>query len=72
MPGRRSVSPPANLGFAAVTENQHLCAGLNVHRGRITNKAAAKSVGLSFPTMKATARRTSHAIVFSSESLPRT
>jgi alanine dehydrogenase len=37
----------ANLGFAAVTQNPHLRAGLNVHRGRITNKAVAESLGLS-------------------------
>ena len=38
----------ANLGFAAVTQNPHLRAGLNVHRGRITNKAVAESLGLSY------------------------
>jgi alanine dehydrogenase len=37
----------ANLGFAAVTQDPHLRAGLNVHRGRITNKAVAESLGLS-------------------------
>jgi alanine dehydrogenase len=37
----------ARLGFAAVTQNPHLRAGLNVHRGRITNKAVAESLGLS-------------------------
>ena len=37
----------ANLGFAAVTQNPHLRAGLNIHRGRITNKAVAESLGLS-------------------------
>ena len=37
----------ANLGFAAVTQNPHLRAGLNIHRGRITNKAVADSLGLS-------------------------
>ena len=37
----------AKLGFAAVTQNPHLRAGLNVHRGRITNKAVAESLGLS-------------------------
>ena len=39
----------ANSGFAAVTQNPHLRAGLNVHRGRITNKAVAESLGLSCP-----------------------
>jgi alanine dehydrogenase len=28
--------------------NPHLRAGLNVHRGRVTNKAVAESLGLSF------------------------
>jgi alanine dehydrogenase len=37
----------AQSGFAAVTQNPHLRAGLNVHRGRITNKAVAESLGLS-------------------------
>ncbi|QWG11612.1 alanine dehydrogenase [Bradyrhizobium sediminis] len=37
----------ANLGFAAVTQNPHLRAGLNVHRGRLTNKAVAESLGLA-------------------------
>jgi alanine dehydrogenase len=30
-----------------VTQDPHLRAGLNVHRGRITNKAVADSLGLS-------------------------
>jgi alanine dehydrogenase len=38
----------ANKGLAAVAENPHLRAGLNVHRGRLTCKAAAESLGLSF------------------------
>ena len=38
----------ANKGFAAVIENPHLRAGLNVHRGRITHKAVAESLGISF------------------------
>lgn len=37
----------AKDGFAAVTKNPHLRDGLNVHRGRITNKAVAESLGLS-------------------------
>jgi alanine dehydrogenase len=37
----------ASKGFAAVTQNPHLRAGLNVHRGRIANKAVAESLGLS-------------------------
>jgi alanine dehydrogenase len=36
----------ANKGFAAVLENPHLRAGLNVHRGRLTSKAVAESLGL--------------------------
>jgi alanine dehydrogenase len=36
----------ADRGFAAVVENPHLGAGLNVHRGRITCKAVAESLGL--------------------------
>ena len=38
----------ANKGFAATIENPHLRAGLNVHRGRLTHKAVAESLGLSF------------------------
>jgi alanine dehydrogenase len=38
----------ASKGFEAVLENRHLRAGLNVHRGRVTHKAVAESLGLSF------------------------
>jgi alanine dehydrogenase len=38
----------ASQGFAAVIENSHLRAGLNVHRGCLTHKAVAESLGLSF------------------------
>jgi alanine dehydrogenase len=38
----------ARQGFAAAVENPHLRAGLNVHRGRIANKAVADSLGLEF------------------------
>lgn len=38
----------ANKGFAAVLETPHLRNGLNVHRGRVTNKAVAESLGLEF------------------------
>jgi alanine dehydrogenase len=38
----------ANKGVAAAIENPHLRAGLNVHRGRLTYKAVADSLGLSF------------------------
>jgi alanine dehydrogenase len=43
----------AKHGFAAVTQDPHLRAGLNVHRGRITNKAVADSLGLSLPPIAA-------------------
>jgi alanine dehydrogenase len=43
----------ASDGFAAVTKNPHLRAGLNVHRGQITNKAVAESLGLSCPPLAA-------------------
>jgi alanine dehydrogenase len=36
----------ANKGFAAVLEDPHLRAGLNVHRGRLTYQAVAESLGL--------------------------
>jgi alanine dehydrogenase len=35
----------ANKGLNALAENQHLRNGLNVHRGRITNKAVAEALG---------------------------
>src|ERR1700730_2810758 len=38
----------ASQGFAAFFEDPHLRAGLNVHRGRLTYKAVAESLGLSF------------------------
>ena len=38
----------ANKGMAAVMDNLHLRAGLNVYRGRLTNKAVAESLGLAF------------------------
>jgi alanine dehydrogenase len=38
----------ANKGFAAIIENLHLRAGLNVHHGRLTYKAVAESLGLPF------------------------
>jgi alanine dehydrogenase len=38
----------ANKGFAAAVEDPHLRAGLNIHRGRVTHKAVAESLGLSF------------------------
>jgi len=43
----------ANKGFAAVIENPYLRAGLNVHRGRLTHKAVADSLGLAFSPIEA-------------------
>jgi alanine dehydrogenase len=40
----------ANKGLNAIQDNAHLRAGLNVHKGRITYKAVAESLGLSFAT----------------------
>jgi alanine dehydrogenase len=37
----------ARDGLKAVRQDLHLAAGLNVHRGRITNKAVADSLGLA-------------------------
>jgi alanine dehydrogenase len=38
----------ADQGLAALARNPHLRAGLNVHRGKITHRAVAESLGLSF------------------------
>jgi alanine dehydrogenase len=38
----------ANKGFAAVPDDPHLRAGLNVHRGRLTCRAVAESLNLPF------------------------
>ncbi len=38
----------AGKGLAAIAENPHLRAGLNIHGGRFTHKAAAESLGLPF------------------------
>ena len=35
----------ADKGLKAIAENRHLRAGLNVHRGRITNEAVASALG---------------------------
>ncbi len=35
----------ADRGIAAIAEDQHLRAGLNVHKGRVTNKAVAEALG---------------------------
>jgi alanine dehydrogenase len=38
----------AGKGLAALARNPHLAAGLNVHRGRLTHKAAAESLDLPY------------------------
>ncbi|SHN84717.1 alanine dehydrogenase [Bradyrhizobium erythrophlei] len=38
----------AKKGFTAVLDDAHLRAGLNVHMGRLTNRAVADSLGLTF------------------------
>jgi alanine dehydrogenase len=46
----------AGKGLAALAGNPHLAAGLNVHRGHLTHKAAAESLGLPYlPADKAIA-----------------
>ena len=45
----------ASKGFAAVTQDPHLRAGLNVYRGRIANKAVAESLGVSYAPIDAIA-----------------
>jgi alanine dehydrogenase len=45
----------AHNGFAAVTKDPHLRAGLNVYRGRIANKAVAESLGVSYAPIDAIA-----------------
>ena len=35
----------ADFGLAAIAENPHLRAGLNVHKGRVTNRAVADALG---------------------------
>jgi alanine dehydrogenase len=42
----------ARGGIKAVTQDPHLRAGLNVHRGRITNRAVAESLGLALPPVE--------------------
>jgi alanine dehydrogenase len=45
----------ASRGIAAVTQDPHLRAGLNVYRGRIANKAVAESLGVSYAPIDAIA-----------------
>ena len=42
----------ANKGIKAMVDDHHLRNGLNVHRGRITNKAVAESLGLDLADAK--------------------
>jgi alanine dehydrogenase len=43
----------ANKGFAAVIDDPHLRAGLNVYRARLTYRAVAESLGLPFSPIPA-------------------
>jgi alanine dehydrogenase len=36
----------ADKGIDAIVENKHLQNGLNVHKGKITNKAVAEALGI--------------------------
>ena len=45
----------ANKGFAAVLENPHLRAGLNVYRGRLTCEPVARSLGMPYSPIEKTA-----------------
>jgi alanine dehydrogenase len=42
----------ASKGIRAVAENRHLGAGLNIHRGHLTYKAVAESLGLTFSSIE--------------------
>jgi alanine dehydrogenase len=43
----------AAKGFAAVHDDPHLLAGVNVHAGRVANKAVADSLGMTFARVAA-------------------
>ncbi|PTM95275.1 alanine dehydrogenase [Mycoplana dimorpha] len=43
----------ADRGLKAIAEDRHLRAGLNVHRGRITNSAVAEALGYEMSTPEA-------------------
>lgn len=43
----------AAKGFAAVHDDPHLLAGVNVHAGRVANKAVADSLGMTFARIAA-------------------
>ena len=38
----------ANHGLAALTRDPHLKNGVNIHRGKVTHRAVAESLGLAF------------------------
>jgi alanine dehydrogenase len=38
----------ADNGLAALARDPHLRNGLNIHKGRVTHKAVAESLGLAF------------------------
>ncbi|QRM32827.1 hypothetical protein JO965_26050 (plasmid) [Microvirga sp. VF16] len=42
----------ANKGNSAVAENRQLRNGLNIHRGQLTYKAVADSLGLAFSAVE--------------------
>lgn len=43
----------ADYGLAAIAENAHLRAGLNVHKGRVTNRAVAEALGYELASPEA-------------------
>jgi len=43
----------ANKGFDAIQADRHLAAGLNIHRGKLTYKAVADSLGLPYSPVAA-------------------
>ena len=43
----------ADRGLKAIAEDRHLRAGLNVHRGRVTNRAVAEALGYESHTPEA-------------------
>lgn len=44
----------ANKGLQAVVDSRYLQEGLNIHRGHLTNKAVASSLGLQFSSVEET------------------
>ena len=41
----RQAKQLADKGLKAIAEDRHLRAGLNVHRGRVTNRPVAEALG---------------------------